>query len=108
MRVPQVMHDEAVSDAVSVMNQLTLGLGWLNGSLAIRPQIGWHIGRCMISAFYSWSTISELIVVIECVCLFMSLLFICLLLCAFPNQIHSDTRHSHLTSTPTWNIKLSC
>jgi lysosomal alpha-mannosidase len=46
-----VMHDEAVADAVSVMNQLTLGIGWLNGSLATRPQIGWHIDPFGHSAF---------------------------------------------------------
>ena len=87
MCVPQVMHDEAVTDAVSVMNQMTLGLGWLNGSLTIRPQIGWHIGKWVISAFYIWSTTSKWLLssvfvclcpFCLCVCLFMSLLFICL------------------------------
>ena len=117
MRVPQVMHDEAVTDAVSVMNQMTLGLGWLNGSLTIRPQIGWHIGRWVISAFYIGQPPPS-----GCyrVCLFVYVLFVyvfvcscpcCLfvcLLCVAPDQIHLDTQHSHHTSTLTWNIKLLC
>ena len=44
----QVMHDEAVTNAVPVMNQMTIGLDFLNRILGVRPQIGWHIGEILI------------------------------------------------------------
>ena len=43
----QVMHDEAVTNAVPVMNQMTIGLDFLNRTLGVRPQIGWHIGEVL-------------------------------------------------------------
>ena len=43
----QVMHDEAVTNAVPVMNQMTIGLDFLNETLGVRPQIGWHIGETL-------------------------------------------------------------
>ena len=39
------MHDEAVTNAVPVMNQMTIGLDFLNKTLGLRPQVGWHIGE---------------------------------------------------------------
>ena len=43
----QVMHDEAVTNAVPVMNQMTIGLDFLNKTLGVRPQVGWHIGETL-------------------------------------------------------------
>ena len=44
----QVMHDEAVTNAVPVMNQMTIGLDFLNSTLGVRPRVGWHIGETFI------------------------------------------------------------
>jgi hypothetical protein len=38
-----VMHDEAVNNAYTIVNQLSLGLKFLNETLEVRPKYEWHI-----------------------------------------------------------------
>ena len=38
-----VMHDEAVNNAATILNQMTLGLEFLDQMLHVRPKYGWHI-----------------------------------------------------------------
>lgn len=38
-----VMHDEAVNNAYSIVNQMSLGLRYLNQTLGVRPKYEWHI-----------------------------------------------------------------
>ena len=38
-----VMHDEAVTNAFTILTQMTLGLNYLNDTLHTRPQYEWHI-----------------------------------------------------------------
>ena len=38
-----VMHDEATTSAFGVLNQMSLGLKFLNESLGTRPRVEWHI-----------------------------------------------------------------
>ncbi len=38
-----VMHDEAVNNAATILNQMALGLKYLNETLSVRPKYEWHI-----------------------------------------------------------------
>lgn len=38
-----VMHDEAVNNVFTIVNQMTLGLQYLNETLGVRPRYEWHI-----------------------------------------------------------------
>ena len=46
-----VMHDEAVTSLRGILNQMTEGLFFLNGTLGVRPRVGWHIDPFGHSSF---------------------------------------------------------
>lgn len=46
-----VMHDEAVTSAYGIVEQMTLGLTFLNKTLGVRPKVEWHIDPFGHSAF---------------------------------------------------------
>lgn len=46
-----VMHDEADTSMIGILNQMTEGLIFLNKTLGVRPNVGWHIDPFGHSSF---------------------------------------------------------
>ena len=65
-----VMNDEAVTNYVSVINQMTQGHLFILENFGVTPQVAWHIGSSGLSfkmLMYDYSNMAEKKILLELV-----------------------------------------